>query len=389
MAEELVGSAVYSYNLTVETPLDIDSMIYVLSPDDLPMLQGVNADGFPVLPSSPTGNTLFYWQEEEVPLPRGIVDEALDDSETAITMTTGDAVKFAVGDAVRVEDEIMVVTAVDTSTEVLTVTRGSAATTNTTAASHGDQSIMIGLGSLLIEGSVGATNFQGRDKYSNYCQIFSKKIQMSATEQSIRKYGVPSELARQTANMLQNYAVGLENACAYGVKHIQSSDNRRQTGGLDHYITTNNDSSSEWLTVDSIQAMQQLAYDNGGAFDVIVGNPQVFQALNNITGSERVQTQDITSGARGRRKAQFIETEYGTITLIRNRWLLPTDAFCIKRGNVKRRVLRPMSLTKLAKSDDTDTYMVVSEAGFQVQGEAHMGKFSALNVNAALPADLV
>jgi len=389
MAEELATGPVYSYNLTVETPIDIDQMIYVLSPDDLPMLQGVNSDGFPVIPSSPTGDVLFYWLEEEVPLPRGIVNEALDDSETAITMATGDAVKFAVGDQVRVDDEIMVVTAVNTSSEVLTVVRGSTATTNTTEATHVDQSIMIGMGSLLIEGAVGSTNFQGRDKYSNYAQIFSKKIQMSATEQAIRKYGVPSELARQTANMMQNYGVGMENALAYGVKHIQTADNRRQTGGLDHFITTNNDTASEWLTVDTIGEMQQLAYDAGGSFDIIVSNPANFAALNNITGSERVQTQSIDDARRGRRPAKFIETEFGTITLVRNRWLLPTDAFALKRGNVVQRKLRPMQLIKLAKSDDTDTWMVVGESGFQVKGEAHMGKFSALNSAAAMPADLI
>ena len=167
MAEELVGPSVFSYNLTVETPIDIDDMIYILSPEDLPMLGGVNSDGFPVLPSSPVGDTTFYWLEEEVPLPRGILNEDLDNSETDVTMATGDAVKFAVGDGIRIDAEVMIVTAVNTSTEVLTVSRGSASETNTTAATHATGAEVIGLGTILIEGAVGSANFQGRDKYSN------------------------------------------------------------------------------------------------------------------------------------------------------------------------------------------------------------------------------
>lgn len=389
MAEELASTTLFSHHLTVETPIDIDDMIYVLSPEDLPLLSGINGDGFPVLPRTPTGDVIFYWQEEEVPLPRGTLDEELDTSETDITCATGDAVKFSVGDQIRIDDELMIVTAVNTSTEVLTVTRGSATESGTTAATHATGAEIIGVGSVLIEGAIGSSNFMGRDKYSNYCQIWSKTIQMSRTEQLIRKYGVPSELARQTAAMLQNFSLGQEQAALYGHKFRHATNYRRQTGGLLDFVTTNVNSTDDWMTVTSIEEMQQLAYDNGGSFDMIFSNPVNFGALNNIAGNERIQSVTVDDPRRGRRRAQSVMTEFGEVQLVRNRWCRSTDAFAVKRGAFTMRQFRATQMEKLSKTDDTDKFLVVAEGGFQVKGEAHMGRWSSLDSTAALPSDVV
>jgi hypothetical protein len=389
MAEELVGPSAFSFNLTVETPIDIDEMIYLLAPEDLPLIHGVNAGGVPILPRSPASDVSFFWLEEKAPLPRGVTNEALDAAETDIDMVAGDAVKFAVGDGIRIDDEVMIVTGVNTTTEVLTVTRGSAAETNTTAATHVIGSEVIGLGSILIEGAVGSTNFQGRDKYFNYCQIWSKKLTMSRTEQNIRKYGVPSELARQLVNQMQNAGVGMEQAALYGVRHQHATTFRRQTGGLKYYLASNVDTTTTWLTVEAIEDRLQIAYDLGGKFDVVMARPAAFGALDNTSGSERVQTVTIDDPRRGRKMATSVLTEFGEVTLARNRWCKTTDAFGIKRGNFSLRQFAPMQVIHLAKTDDTDSYMCVTEGGFQVKGEAHMAVWKGLDTASAMPADLV
>lgn len=396
MAEELAGPAFYSYNLTVETKVNIDELIYILSPKDLPLLHGVGADGVPLLPKVGLDNTIFYWLEEEVPLPRGTLNEALDSSETGIDVATGDAVKFSVGDAIRIDDEIMIVTAIDTSTEVLTVTRGSAAETNTTAATHASGAEIIGLGSVLIEGSIGSANYQGRDKYYNYAQIWSKKIQVSRTEQRIPKYGVPNELNKQMLNAMQHLAQGIEQAALYGVRHQHASTYRRQTGGFDYYVTTNVNSTDPWLTIDSIEEQLQNAYNAGGSFEYVMGQPAAFAALNNMAGNERIQTVTIDDARRGRQRATVVMTEFGEVQLVRNRWMKKSvsgsavgEAFGFSRENFIYRVFQPLITEKLAKTDDTDTYMMVCEGGFEVKGQDHMAKWTALDFSAAIPADLV
>lgn len=386
MATLLAGPGFYSYDLTVETKINIDELIYVLSPMDLPLLSGIGGDGVPILPRTPVDNTIFYWLEEEVPLPRSLLAESgFDSSETDLTVSTGDAVKFAVGDGIRVEDEVMIVTAIDTGTDVLTVTRGSASLTNTTAAAHAINSEVIGVGTILVEGNIGSTNFQGRDRYSNYCQIFSRKIQASRTAQRIPKYGVAAELPHQTMNTMQALNLGVEQAAVYGVKHLVTATNRRQTGGLDYYIATNEDTTSDWLTVDSIETQQQNAYNAGGAFEVIMAQPGAFAALNNLTGNERVQTVTVDDAKRGRTRTTSVMTEYGEVQLVRNRWIKKTEAFGYSRDNFVMRQFQPMIMEKLAKTDDTDTYSMVCELGFEVKGEAHMAKWTGLDVTSSLP----
>lgn len=383
MAQELVGPSFYSYDLQVETKINIDELIYILTPEDLPLLSGIGSDGLGVIGKAPVDNTVFYWMEEDVPLPRATLNEALDTSETDVDVVAGDAVKFAVGDAVRIDDEIFLVTGVNTSTEVLTVTR---AALGSTAATHTSGAEIIGLGTVLAEGDIGSANFQGRDKYSNYTQIFSKKLTVSRTEQSIPKYGVPNELNKQMRNAMLHCNVGIEQAALYGIKYEDSATRVRSTGGLNSFITSNVDSSSDWITVSAIEALQQTAYDNGGSFEFITARPAAFQALNNTMGNERIQTVTVEDARRGRRRASVVMTEFGEVTLVRNRYVRKTDAFCYSRDNFIQRVFQPLVAQKLAKTNDTDSFMMVAECGFQVKGQDHMAKFTALDLTAALPA---
>lgn len=391
MAEELVGPSVFSFNLTVETPIDIDEMIYITSPNDLPFIHGINSDGMPVLQASAASDTTIYWLEEEVPLPRSSLLNAIPNgTDVTTTLAAGEAVKFAIGDQVLIDDEIIEITGVNTTTEVLTFIRGAAAVNNTTAAAHLAGAEMLGMGSLLIEGAVGSTNYQGRDKFYNIEQIFSKKLNMSGTEQVIRKYGVPSELARQLANAAQNFGVGMEQAFLYGRRFSHATSFRRQMGGLKYYIASNVDTADTWLTVGSIEERQQAGYDLGSpGIEFIMAQPAAFGALNNTLGAERIQTVTIDDARRGRRRARTVMTQFGDVTLVWNRWVKKTDAFGLIRGNVQKRNLRPMQTVRLAKTDDTDSYMIVCECSLQVKGESHMAMWTGLDPSSAMPADLV
>jgi hypothetical protein len=131
--------------------------------------------------------------------------------------------------------------------------------------------------------------------------------------------------------------------------------------------------------------MQQAAYDKGGMFEVLMSRPVNFQALNNIAGNERVQTVNIEDARRGRRRATTVMTEFNEVVLVRNRWVKANNAFAYSRDNFVYRQFQPLITQKLAKTDDTDTYMMVCEGGFQVKGQDHMAKWSGLDSSQALP----
>lgn len=381
MAEQL-ANPILSTDLTVETKINIDELIYMLNPDDLPLLGGVNADGFPVVPKQPVDNTEFFWLEDEFLTPRTTAGEALDNSETGVDVAAGQGERFAAGDAIRIDDEVMTVSSV--SNDTLTVVRGAA---GTTAATHANGAEVIGIGTLLAEGSIGDEQFTGRSKYSNYTQIWTSKIQISRTAQRIPKYGIANELARQTKKVMLAEGVNMEQSLLYGVKY--QSGATRSTGGLAQFITTNTNSSANWMTVENIEDAQQTAYDAGGQFTAIVSNPANFGALNNLSGAERIQTVVIEDERRGRRRATSVITEFGEVLLVRNRYCKAADAFGINRENVIHRVFQPMVMQPLAKTDDKDNYMFVAEGGFEVKGEKHMYRWTGLDSTQSLPSNLV
>lgn len=381
MAEQL-ANPIFSTDLTVETKINIDELIYMLNPDDLPLLGGVNADGFPVVPKQPVDNTEFFWLEDEFKTPRTTAAEALDATEVTVDVAAGEGERFAAGDAIRIDDEVMTITSV--SNDTLTVVRGAV---GTTAATHLINAEVIGIGTLLTEGSIGDEQFTGRSKYSNYTQIWTSKIQISRTAQRIPKYGIANELARQTKKVMLSEGVNMEQSLLYGVKY--QSGGVRSTGGLAQFITTNTNATADWLTVEQVETAQQVAYDAGGQFTAIVSNPANFGALNNLAGAERIQTVTIEDERRGRRRATSVITEFGEVLLVRNRYCKAADAFGINRENVIHRVFQPMVMQPLAKTDDKDNYMFVAEGGFEVKGEKHMYRWTALDSTASLPADLV
>ena len=379
---EVATNPLDSTHLTVETKINIDELIYMLNADDLPMLGGVNSDGFPTIPRQPVDQPTFYWLHDEFLVPRTTTAEALDNSETGVDVATDQGERFAAGDMIRIDDEFMTISSI--SDDTLTVVRGAA---GSSAVTHDSGAAVIGVGTMLSEGSIGDEQFTGRTKLSNYTQIWTSKIQITRTAQRIPKYGISNELARQTMKVMLAEGVNLEQAFLYGVKY--QSGSTRATGGLAEFITTNSDSSSSHLTVDNIETQQQAAYDAGGMFTAIVSNPANFTALNNLAGSERIQTVTIDDTRRGRRRATIVVTEFGEVELVRNRYTDTDDAFGINRENCIFRVLQPMIMQPLAKTDDKDNYMFVCEGGFEIKGERHMTRWTALDSSAALPSNLV
>ena len=394
MAENIIGtgtSPFYSYDLQVETKINMDELIYTLSPLDLPLLTGVGGTGNPIIPRSPVDTTTFYWLEDEVPLPTGTLGATLANAATTMTLASGQGFRFHIGDAVRLGSEIVYITAcTDSATTGLsfTIVRASSGSTQN-AGTYAIGTEVVGVGTVLAEGSVGTSNYTGRTKYSNVTQIFSSTVQVSRTEQRIPKYGVPNELNRQMANSMHAVWQAVEQAAIYGRQYELGASRLRQTGGLDAFITTNIDSSSTWITLARLEAMQQLAFNRGGMFTTLIGKPQIFGALNNLSGSERIATVMIDDARRGRSTARTVMTEFGEVELYRSRWIRNNEAYCYNPENFIMRQFQPMVTERLAKTDDTDKYMMVTECGFEVKGQAHMGKFTALDTTQPLPTALV
>lgn len=374
-----ISGTVTSYQLTTGAKINMDELIYMLSPMDLPTTLGVDAQGTMVLRTAPVDQKQFYWMDEELLTPRATLAASATTGTTGLTVATGEALRFATGDLLRVvkqdgTNEVARVTGVSNAT--VTVTRGYASTTATNLATN---DLLIGIGTALAEGSDPADfRSRDRDQRSNYTEIFGPyKIAMSRTEQIVTKYGVNSEWAKQTFNRMRELHIHREQSFIYGISNDDTSNKIRTTGGLIHYVTSNVDSTSTSLTVGAISTLQQTCFNAGDVPTVLMCNPASLGDLNDISNTSQLRVIN-TDSVRGRQRVEIIDTEFGSTTIIRNRWVHPHNAFLLKPEGCIRRVLSPVMYETLAKTGDADNAMLVGEEGYEIKGQQHMARFSKL-----------
>jgi hypothetical protein len=374
----MVGMAT-AYDLTAGVIINMDESIYMISPIDSPMISGLGSDGLSVIGSEGVDEINFQWMHEELLLPRSLLAVTVT-ADVFITVATGDRAKFSTGDILKAHKpggtEFMRVTGYGVTADTLLVTRGYDGTTATTYAAT---TVIIAVGQALPEGS-NPENARHRDRTTadNYTQIFGPtKITMSRTEQKVKKYGVANEFTKQFFNRITENVIHREQAIVYGRKTNSATTKIRTMGGLDYYITTNVDSTSTQLTVTSVQVNQQICYNAGKVPDRIMANPASLADINAINDTTRVR-QYIDDSKRGRVPVMEVWTEFGPISVVRNRWVSPFDAFGFNRDSVKRRILDSLQTTKLAKTGDSDEMMLVCEEGLEVKGQQHMFKMKAL-----------
>ena len=380
------GGKVTSYDLAVGVKINMDELIYMISPTDSPFINGIGTDGRQLLGSSPVDQQEFKWMDEELLIPRATVTDtgAAGAGATDVTVSAADSYKFQVDDLITIGEAdatvnaaVKRVTHVNTDAGVLTLAdwANSDAWPATTAA-HADTVICVG--TALIEGSdPGEARSADRTIRTNCTQIFGPTpIHMSRSEQQVTRYGVSDEFAKQVYGRSVENVITREQAYLYGQYNNDTSNKRRSTGGLNYHITSNTDTTTT-LTITALENLQQKCYNAGGMPDLLIANPASFATLNAVGDSGRVRTV-IDDPRRGRVPVSSVFTEFGETQMLRNRWCHAETAFLISKDGISRRVMQPLVVEALAKTGDSDKVQIVCEEGLQVKGEQHMGKFTNL-----------
>lgn len=373
-----------AYDLTVGVKVNMDEAIYVYSPMDLPMLTGQDADGLSVVTQAPVDEKQFSWMDEDILTPRSTLAATCVTAATEMVVASGDQQKFSTGDLVY----FPVPGSTSTDPEYARVTGYSATTADTlllskgysgTTAQHANGAAVYGVGTALAEGSTPENaRTKGRTERSNLTQIFGPTaMSMSRTEQKVAKYGVASEWDRQLFNRLKELNIAREQAMIYGVKTESTTTEIRTTAGLWVHITDNVDNTVTQLTLANLVTQQDLCYNDGRVPELLAANPLSLGDLNSVSDSSRVRVTQ-QDPRRGRQPVTVIDTEHGTTTVVRNRWLNPEHAIGWSRDNFVRRVLDPMMYQPLAKTGDFDEGQLVGEEGYEVKGQKHCFKMSNL-----------
>ena len=380
------GGKVTSYDLAVGVKINMDELIYMISPTDSPFINGIGTDGRQLLGSSGVDQQEFKWMDEELLIPRATVTDtgSAGAGATDVTVSAADSYKFQVDDLITIGEAdaavnaaVKRVTHVNNTAGVLTLADwANSADWPATTAAHADTVICVG--TALVEGSdPGEARSADRTIRTNCTQIFGPTpIHMSRTEQQVSRYGVSDEFAKQVYGRSVENVITREQAYLYGQYNNDTSTKRRSTGGLNYHITSNTDTTTT-LTITALEALQQKCYNAGGMPDLLIANPASFATLNAVSDSGRVRTV-IDDPRRGRVPVASVFTEFGETQMLRNRWCHAETAFLIAKDGISRRVMQPLVVEALAKTGDSDKVQIVCEEGLQVKGEQHMGKFTTL-----------
>src|SRR5689334_6192534 len=180
------GKSTYAAGSTLpEIAEDISDLVAINSPHETPLLDALGD------PARSARSTIHEWLEDSLlPNTDQINDSTYVNATTDTSFVVDHADRFRVGDQIKVSTsgEIMLVTAINTGTNTLTVVRGYG---GSTAEALADNLPIVILGNASLEGDdAQAARFTARSRKTNYTQIFSSTIEVSGSELAVRQLGV-------------------------------------------------------------------------------------------------------------------------------------------------------------------------------------------------------
>ncbi len=365
-----------TYDLQTGVKLDVEDVIWLISPFDVPLQGGMGADGRTALSVDTAFEKKVEWLDEVLLTPKTtLAASVVTLTQTTIQVAAGTGINFQTGDVLLIDGEQVQVTGYGTTADYLVISRGF---NSTTAVAYTTGDAVVGLGSALAEGSAppSARAVDRVDRY-NYTQIFGPvAVQVSGSEQVVQKYGlVGTEFDHQVANRIKELAIQVEQAILNGIPSAGSGTLGRTMGGFTNYISTNVDSTTTTLSDAAILAQMEACFDAGGNPDrFILGSKQKRTVSGLDSTNIRYQQQTDVRG----QVVDFYDTDFGRLSVVLDRWCLPSQAFLISREQATIMSLRPMVFEMLAKTGDSVQGQVVAEKSLRFRRQTHSARFSAL-----------
>lgn len=363
-----------TYDLNVGVIVDIDPVIKMLSPSEVPLQSGMGSDGRTVLSTDTCFEKKIEWQDDTLLTPQSTLAADPGAAGTTVTVAAGEQLRFAIGDVIQMENEKARVTAYG-GADQLTVTRG---VFGTTGVAHAIGTLVTNLGAALPEGS-DAPQARSQDRVNrfNLTAIFGPTtIAVTGTEQAIRKYGISTtEFDYQSALRMKEEVIKLEQQLIYGTRFEDVGNEWRQMGGLSFFITTNVDSAGGAITTTRLLDQIEDAWALGGRPDkALMGSRQKRTVSALDSTNIRLGRMDVGRG----QVVEFFDTDFGRLDFVLHRWMKPTDIIGFSREQATVKTLRPFQFKMLGDTGDSTKGMIVGEKSLQFEADRWAFKFTAL-----------
>lgn len=354
----------------------ISDVISLIDPRDTPLLSKLGLDSarekFKI---TQNGYKIELLEDELDPLEtaanNGSVIGASD-----LSFVVVDASIFQDGHVILIDDEYMVVKAVNVTTETVTVYSRSYGGTNET---HAVDAVIQIVGMARLEGD--DTDFGALTDISvpyNYTSIFQKAVQVSGTLQAVSQHGVDDEFMYQANKAVPHLLRLVERSAFHGVRNLGSASLPRSMGGLGTFITDNVVSAGGAIAKSHVDTLMEEIIMDGGYPDLLVMNPRVANDLRNLLDNSSFIRVGQDENKIGSNPIERVMTQYGELELVMDRWCPEGTAYVLQSSKAGFFALRNFETYELARTGDSLRGEVVGEFSLMVANNKAHGKITGI-----------
>lgn len=377
------GKATYTAGAGLpEIAEDVSDLVAINSPHETTLLDALGD------PPRAARSTVHEWLEDALLANTDAVNDATIANPAAETsFGVEHAERFRAGDQIRQagDAEIMLVTAVDTGADSITVTRGYGGTAPGTLT---DGAVIEIIGNAALEGDdAGASRHTTRSRKTNWTQIFSATVEVSGSELAVRQLGVADEMDWQKQLRLRELMRDLENSVINGRSPASGQQGsptvRRTMNGILASLASNlfvkgesgfnNDETFSEAALN--EALRAIWKSSNGHVDLIVVNGREKRAINGFVASNRRFTSETETF---KDMVSVYESDFGLCRVVLSRHVPQGKVLLLDSSRIDVLPLagRSFAYKPLAVTGDRAAGQIVGEYTLELRNENAHGVIS-------------
>ena len=319
------------------------------------------------------GSEFHWWEKKQRPRTSALT---ADYTAGGLAFTVASTIPYTIGSIVGVAGVSYKVTAINTSTKVLTV-----ALLDGTDANAATGVAVDVLSNANIEGSSSnEAQRLAKIEAKNVTQIMRETAKVSNTVMVTDKEAGANDMVEQVADIISQFRYNLAKNLWSPYK-VAPSDNigTRISGGVPFYVKANGYApASATLTGANLSAFVRYIYDvQGGTPLELFMNPVTLDTIAGFDSSYlRKDIGDGTNVTMGIAPVRFVTTN-GITLMLRTDVDIPTnEIYALNSSDVQFRPLRNLTSSPLGKVGDYTEVEVVAEISIEVNPSNQMGVFT-------------
>lgn len=353
--------------------IDVSDKVYAYDPPGAPGMKILSDRSS----SSKAVSYTYYWLQDEPVPSRLAVPTGVNSSATSVTVSA-DASSVQVGDLLRIgsTSEVVKVSAVNTSTGALTISRGAL---GTTAAAIPNNAQILNLRAAQPEGSKAPSALATvKTRVDNYTQILRTPYHLSRTLVETQHY-TGDELAYTQRKAGEAHARSWEEIFLHGVasEDVSGAQPVRTTGGLDYFIQTNvlapaagNLVEKDWI--DWLREVFRFSVNPSSKKKVLLASGELVATISGW-GLDKLQHNDRASDVHGFTVTSYV-SPFGTVEIVHHPLLegpYAGSGYLLDFDGISKKVLHGTELRTDIGDNDEDARRgeYLTEQGFMIAQE--------------------